>query len=85
MKIVNFQHVSDKWYFASYDVELDNDAGILKGFKACEKSNGKIRVVLPYLMEKEIVEHLDAIFLKEKEERDNAIPLSYDSLPPELI
>lgn len=78
MKIVNFQSVSDKWYFASYDVELDNGAGILKGFKACEKSNGKIRVVLPYLMEKEIAEHLDAILLQEKEGRD-------DSLPPELI
>lgn len=78
MKIVNFQHVYDKWYFASYDVELDNDAGILKGFKACEKANGKIRVVLPYLMEKEIAEHLDAILLKEKEGKE-------DFLPPELI
>jgi len=77
MKIVNFQSVSDKWYFASYDVELDNDAGILKGFKACEKANGKIRVVLPYLMEKEIAVKLEFILMEEKR-RD-------DSLPPELL
>lgn len=77
MKIVNFQSVIDKWYFASYDVELDNDAGILKGFKACEKANGKIRVVLPYLMEKEIADKVESILMEEKR-RD-------DSLPPELV